>query len=126
VSYTIKNLRDVEDVAPRAGFDSRLEARFCFEALEAQDTGLAYHRIKPGQRGLAHRHDEAEEIYVVLAGSGRVKLGDEVRDIGPLDAVRVAPATIRGFEAGADGLELLAFGPRHQGDGEIVKDDIWG
>ena len=89
MSYTIKNLREVEDVAPKFGFDAVQEARFCFRDLDAKDTGMAYHRVKPGQRGLAHRHDNAEEIYVVLAGSGRVKLDDEIAEIGPLDAIRV-------------------------------------
>jgi mannose-6-phosphate isomerase-like protein (cupin superfamily) len=59
---------------------------------------------------------------VVLSGSGRVKLDDEIFDVGPLDAIRVAPATARAFEAGADGLEFLAFGPHHAGDGEPVED----
>ena len=125
MSYTIKNLREVEDVAPKFGFDSVQEARFCFRDLDAKDTGMAYHRVKPGQRGLAHRHDNAEEIYVVLAGSGRVKLDDEIAEIGPLDAIRVAPQVVRAFEAGPDGLELLAFGPRHEGDGEILREDVW-
>lgn len=125
MSYTIKNLREVEDVAPKFGFDSVQEARFPFRDLDAQDTGLAYHRIKPGRRGLGHRHENAEEIYVVLGGSGRMKLDDEVVEVQALDAIRVAPDVVRAFEAGSDGLELLAFGPRHEGDGEILREDVW-
>jgi hypothetical protein len=63
MSYTIKNLREVQDVAPRFGFDRIQEARFAARDLEARDTGLAFHVIKPGQRGGAHRHEKAEEIY---------------------------------------------------------------
>lgn len=125
MSYTIKNLREVEDVAPRFGFDAIQEARFPRRDLGAQATGLAYHVIKPGQRGAAHRHEQAEEIYVVVAGGGRIKLDDEVTEVRPLDAVRVAPRVVRAFEAGPDGLELLAFGPHHEGDGEILRDDVW-
>jgi quercetin dioxygenase-like cupin family protein len=124
MSYTIKNLRDVDDVAPRFGFDSVQEARFPYRDLGAQDTGLAYHRIKPGCHGMGHRHDNAEEIYVVLSGNGRMKLDDEVVELKPLDAIRVAPPVVRAFEAGPDGLELLAFGPRHEGDGEVLG-DVW-
>jgi mannose-6-phosphate isomerase-like protein (cupin superfamily) len=125
VSYAIKNLRDVQDVAPKFGFDSVQEARFPYRDLGAQDTGLAYHRIKPGQHGFGHRHDNAEEIYVVLSGSGRMKLDDDIVELKPLDAIRVAPPVVRAFEAGSDGLELLAFGPHHEGDGEVLRDDVW-
>ena len=125
MSFTIKNLRDIEDVAPRFGFDSIQEARFAWRALGAQNTGLAYHVIKPGQRGGAHRHDEAEEIYVVLGGSGRAYLDGELVDLQPMDALRVAPPVVRAFEAGPDGLELLVFGPHHEGDGEILKESPW-
>src|SRR4051795_13371814 len=118
--YAIKNLRDVKDIAPDHGFSETQEAHFATGELGAEDTGLAYHVVKPGRRqAFAHRHENAEEIYVVVGGSGRVKLDDEVRDIAPMDAIRVAPAVARAFEAGDDGLELLAFGPRHHGDGEI-------
>lgn len=123
--YTIKNLREVEDVAPRFGFDAIQEARFPWRDLGAQDTGLAYHVVKPGQRGGAHRHEAAEEIYVVIAGSGRINLDGEVTELRPLDAIRVAPSVARAFEAGADGLELLAFGPHREGDGELLGDDLW-
>ena len=125
MSYTIKNLLDIEDVAPRFGFDSVQEARFPGRALGAQDTGLAYHVIKPGQRGSAHRHEQAEEIYVVLQGAGRISLDGEIINLRALDAVRVAPHVARAFEAGPDGLALLAFGPHHEGDGEILPGNPW-
>jgi mannose-6-phosphate isomerase-like protein (cupin superfamily) len=125
MSYTIKNLREVDDMAPRFGFDSVLEARFPWRDLEAQDTGLAYHIVKPGQRGKAHRHDEAEEIYVVIRGSGRALLDGEIVELGPLDALRVAPPVARAFEGGPDGLELLVFGPHHESDGEFLEEDPW-
>lgn len=126
MSYTIKNLREIEDVAPKFGFSEVQEARFPREQLGAETIGLAFHVVKPGSKqAFAHRHEQAEEIYVVLAGSGRVKLDDEVRPLGPMDAVRVAPKVARAFEAGPDGLELLVFGPRHAGDGEIMREDFW-
>jgi mannose-6-phosphate isomerase-like protein (cupin superfamily) len=126
MDYSIKNLREVEDVAPRFGFDAVQEARFAREDLGAETIGLAFHIVKPGCRqAFAHRHENAEEIYVVLAGSGRMKLGDDVREVGPMDAIRVAPPIARAFEAGPDGLQLLVFGPRHSGDGEVLKEDFW-
>ena len=124
MSHTIKNLRDVQDVAPGAGFDDVQEARFCRGDLDAEQTGLALMRVKPGQRqGFAHRHEAAEEIYVVVGGSGRIKLDDEILDLAPMDAVRIAPGVARSLEGGPDGLEYLAFGPHHEGDGEILKDE---
>ena len=83
--------------------------------------------VKPGCRqAFAHRHENAEEVYVILSGSGRVKLGDEVENVKPMDAIRVAPAVARQFEAGPDGLEVLAFGPHRPKDGELLKEDFWG
>jgi mannose-6-phosphate isomerase-like protein (cupin superfamily) len=127
VSYTIKNLRDSEDFAPKFGFDEQQEARFPWRDLGAQATGLAFLRVKPGRRqAFAHRHHAAEEIYVVLSGSGRIKLDDEIHEVGALDAIRIAPGVARAFEAGPEGLEFLAFGPHHENDGEILRDDFWG
>ena len=93
--------------------------------LGTEQTGVNYLIIKPGQReAFAHRHREAEEIYVVLVGSGRVKLDDDLVDLTRLDAVRVSPGTARSLEAGPDGLEILIFGPHVEGDVEMVP-DFW-
>lgn len=126
MSYTIKNLTEVEDRAPQFGIDAFQEARFAHGDLGAEDTGLSFIRVKPGQRQpFAHRHENAEEIYVVLSGSGRVKLDDQVEQVKALDAIRVAPTVARQFEADDDGLELLVFGRLHEKDGEIIKEGIF-
>lgn len=126
MSYTIKNLTELEDKAPQFGFEAVQEARFAHHDLGAESTGLSFLRVKPGCRqAFAHRHEEAEEIYVVLSGSGRVKLDDSVEEVKALDAIRVAPAVARQFEADGDGLDLLALGPRHDRDGEIIKEGIF-
>lgn len=120
--YTLKRLHDVADSAAELGFGETQESRFANRDLETEQTGLSYHRVKPGKRqAFAHRHQHAEEVYVVIAGSGRAKLDDDVVEVGVLDAIRVAPGVIRAFEGGADGLELLAFGPQRSDDrGEIL------
>jgi quercetin dioxygenase-like cupin family protein len=119
--YTHKHLLEVEDAAPGLGLAEWQESRFATDDLGASSTGVTLHRIRPGVRqGFAHRHREAEELYVVLAGSGRVKLGDDVLELRPLDAVRVSPEVLRTWEAGPDGLELLAFGSRVEGDADFV------
>ncbi len=121
--YTLKKLTDVEDTAPGFGLGEIQEARFAHDDLEAQDTGVSHHRLKADKRqGFAHKHQKAEEVYVVLSGSGRVKLDDEIVELGALDAIRVSPGVTRQFEAGPDGLELLAVGPHHKGDGEVIQD----
>jgi mannose-6-phosphate isomerase-like protein (cupin superfamily) len=126
MDYTIKNLRETKDVAVEAGLSDSLEARFAHEDLDSERSGVSYQVVKAGQRQpFAHKHKEMEEIYVVISGSGRVKLDDEVKDVGPFDAVRIAPAVTRAFEAGDDDLVLLAFSPRAQGDAEIVQDFSW-
>jgi uncharacterized cupin superfamily protein len=125
VGYTHINLADVEDAAIANGFDERWEARVARVALDAHDTGVSHFRLKPGRRSpFAHRHAGAEEVYVILRGTGRVKLDDAISAVKPLDAIRVAPEVARAFEAGPEGLEFLAVGRHHEGDGELV-DDPW-
>jgi mannose-6-phosphate isomerase-like protein (cupin superfamily) len=122
MGHTIKNLDEVHDMAKDHGLAEHGEARFATRDLEAIQTGLSHQRLRPGKRQtFGHRHDQAEEIYLVLAGSGRVKLDDEVLEIGRLDAIRVDPGTMRAFEAGPEGLEFVAFGQHFGGDGEMVN-----
>jgi mannose-6-phosphate isomerase-like protein (cupin superfamily) len=125
MSYTLKNLRDIEDKAVTFGIGEIQEARFPADDVGATSTGFGHQLIRPGKRqSFAHRHAEAEEVYVIIGGAGRVKLDDEIVELERLDVLRIAPAVTRQLEAGPDGLELLVFGPRHEGDGEIVK-EFW-
>ena len=125
--YTHRNLTEVEDSAPKFGFGETQEARFASGDMETEQTGLSYHRVKPGKRqAFAHTHNEAEEVYVVVSGSGRVNLDGEVVELAELDAVRVAPGVIRAFEADEEGLHLLAFGPRRTDDRGEMFQDWWG
>jgi len=121
--FTHKKLEQVEDSAAAHGYGDRMEARFAGADLEAEKTGFSFHRIKPGKRQpFGHKHDEAEEVYVVVRGAGLLKLDDEIIEVESLDAIRVSPQVTRAFEAGDTGLEVLAFGPRRDGDGSIVPD----
>ena len=122
-AFTKVSLDAVDDAATANGFGDRWEARVARTALDAERTGVSFFRLLPGKRSpFTHRHTDAEEVYVVLGGSGRVKLDDELLDVGPLDCIRVAPRTARAFEAGPDGLQFLAVGAHHPGDGESVQD----
>jgi mannose-6-phosphate isomerase-like protein (cupin superfamily) len=115
--YTKVNLKtEVEDSATKFGYAPDLEARFAAGALGLEKSAVSYQRLAPGFRlPFGHSHHQQEELYVVLSGSGRLKLDEEIVEVGPLDAVRIPPEVIRGFEAGAGGTELLAFGAPNTG-----------
>jgi len=118
--FTKKNLNEVEDSAVKHGFSETQMARFAGADLGCERIGLALEGVKPGKRqAFGHRHEEDEEVYVIVEGSGRMRLGEETIEIALMDAIRVAPGVWRGFEAGPDGLQILAFGTHHEGDGEI-------
>jgi uncharacterized cupin superfamily protein len=118
--FAKKNLHEVEDAAVKHGFAETQMARFAGGDLGCEKIGLALEGVKPGQRqAFGHRHEEDEEVYVVIEGSGRMRLGEDVIEVAPMDAIRVAPGVMRAFEAGPEGLQLLAFGTHHEGDGEI-------
>jgi quinol monooxygenase YgiN/mannose-6-phosphate isomerase-like protein (cupin superfamily) len=122
-AYTLRRLTDVKDSAEAYGLVEYDAARFANDELETEQTGVSLQRLSPGRRqSFGHHHATVEEVYVVIAGSGRLKLDDEIEDVARLDAIRIAPAVTRAFEAGDEGLEYLAFGPRRAGDGEMIPD----
>jgi mannose-6-phosphate isomerase-like protein (cupin superfamily) len=121
--YSLENLKELEDSAVEFGLAPEVEARFGRKPLEARRSGISYQRLKPGVRsGFGHRHASQEETYVVVGGSGRAKVGDDVVELHQWDALRVAPETMRAFEAGPEGMEYLAFGAGDAGDVEMVQD----
>jgi mannose-6-phosphate isomerase-like protein (cupin superfamily) len=110
--YTKLNLRqDVEDMAPRFGLSPGLESRFARTALELQNSGVSYFKLAPRFRTpFGHRHGEQEEVYIVVSGSARLKLDDDVLELAQWDAVRIPGPTMRDLEGGPDGAEVIAFG----------------
>ena len=109
--YTRVNLKsDVEDMAPKFGMEG-IESHFARTSLELENSGLSLYRLDGGYRTpFGHTHSEQEEVYVVISGSARVAVDDEVVDLGQWDAIRVPRGAMRAMEAGDDGAEILAFG----------------
>jgi mannose-6-phosphate isomerase-like protein (cupin superfamily) len=118
--FTHKKLEEVKDSAADFGHGDAMEARFAKGDLETEETGFSFHRLKPNKRQpFGHQHEQAEEVYVVVRGDGLFKLDDEIIEVETMDAIRVSPEVMRAFEAGDDGLEVLVFGPRRDGDGAL-------
>jgi len=127
-SYTKLNLKqDVEDMAPRFGYQEHVEARFARRALGLEQSGVSYFKIAPGFRmPFGHRHAEQEEVYLVLSGSARIKVEDEVLELAAMDAVRVPGEVARGMEAGPDGAEIVAFGaPSTENQDAEMLPEFW-
>jgi mannose-6-phosphate isomerase-like protein (cupin superfamily) len=117
-SYTLRNIEtDLEDIGPGFDGDPGIEFRAATRPLQLQHSALSHQRIPPGCRfPYGHTHETQEEVYVVVRGSGRMKLDDEIVDLKEWDAVRVPPGTWRGYEAGPDGLEILVVGAPNLGE----------
>ena len=123
--YTIVNLKEVEDQAPNFGLSPDLEARFARVALDAEQIGITYQRLAPNLRvPWGHRHKTQEEMYLVVKGSLRVKVEDEVHELKPWDVIRIHKDTMRGLEAGPEGAEIVAVGAPG-GPGDAITDPEW-
>jgi quercetin dioxygenase-like cupin family protein len=118
-SYATVNLLEIENaIGERA---PGIDGRFGRKHLDSRDLGVSLFRYAPNLRSpMAHSHREQEEAYVVVAGSGRVLLGDEVQELRQWDVLRVAPEVVRAFEAGPEGLDLIAVGGPRPEDGDGV------
>jgi uncharacterized cupin superfamily protein len=128
--FTRVNLReDPPDVGSNFDGSPELEFRLAGQALGLERSGLSYQRIPPDYRfPYGHTHKEQEEVFVVVGGSGRMALDDEIVEVRTWDVVRVAPGTWRGYEAGPDGLDMLVFGAPHLGEnprGDVEGERGW-
>jgi mannose-6-phosphate isomerase-like protein (cupin superfamily) len=122
--FTIKNLKDIDD---SAGDDAPgMEARFARRHIDSEHLGVSYFRYAPGVRApIGHHHREQEEVYVVIDGSGRIKLDDEIVELRRWDVVRLSPEVVRALEAGPDGLEVIAVGSDRPEGGDGVPVPGW-
>ena len=115
-AYTRRNLKQIEDLAPKFGLGDGIEARFATADLALERSGLSCQRLAPGLRvPFGHKHKEQEELYVVVSGGGRLKIEDEILELTRWDAVRVPGHEMRCFEAGPEGIEFVAFGAPNTG-----------
>src|SRR3954452_14434253 len=112
VPFTLRNIKgDLEDIGHVFDGPPDLEFRAATKPLELRQSALSYQRVPPNSRfPYGHTHETQEEVYVVVRGSGRMKLDDEVGELEEWDAGRVPPGFFRGYEGGPEGLELLVIG----------------
>jgi mannose-6-phosphate isomerase-like protein (cupin superfamily) len=122
--YSVQNLKEVQNQGENFGIDPNdMELRMAKDPLECANAGISYVKLGPGFRApFGHTHKTQEEIYVLMTGSARIKVGDDVIDMKPFTAVRVAPDTMRSYEGGPEGAEIIAIGaPRTgAGDGDVT------
>jgi mannose-6-phosphate isomerase-like protein (cupin superfamily) len=124
--YTKTNLRDVENVAPKFGMPAEMSARFARTPIEGETLGLSLFSLEPNFRiPFGHKHESQEEVYVIVSGSGRVKVGDEVVELAQWDAIRFDKDTMRNVEAGPDGIEYVAFGAGEDAREVEMAQDWW-
>ena len=120
--YTLLNLKQIDDAAEQFGLGDNLEARFARKPLGLANFGVSYQKLEPGFRmPFGHEHGKQEELYVIIAGSGRAKLDDEIVELKQWDALRVPNYVTRALEAGSDGLELVAIGAPAADDTEMKQ-----
>lgn len=116
--YSKVNLLKIETSSKNEG----VEARFARKYLDSRDLGISLFKYAPNHRAqMAHSHKVQEEAYVVIRGSGNILLDKDVLGLELWDVIRVAPKVVRAFEAGPDGLDILAVGGPKPKDGDGVR-----
>jgi mannose-6-phosphate isomerase-like protein (cupin superfamily) len=124
--YTVLKVADVEDQGPNFGLEGKMEARFMRVDLNCEQCGVTYLRLAPGFRiPFGHKHKVQEEVYVLVSGSARIKVDDEIHDLEPWSAVRMSKDVTRSLEAGPDGAEFILVGAPHTGPGDAIVEQGW-
>jgi mannose-6-phosphate isomerase-like protein (cupin superfamily) len=123
-AYTITNFKDIEGSSTP---NPDREAKVARSHIGSEHLGISYFRYGPNNRSTGgHSHREQEEVYVVVSGSGRVKLDDEIIELKQWDVVRVSPSVVRAFQGGPAGMELvIAATDRPEGGDGVRVEDFW-
>jgi quercetin dioxygenase-like cupin family protein len=123
--FATVNLLEVDD--SNADGATGVQARFARKHLDSRDLGVSLFRYAANLRNpIGHSHREQEEAYVVVAGFGRLLLDEEVIEVRQWDVVRVAPEVVRAFEAGPEGLDVIAIGgPKPEGGDGVRATANW-
>ena len=125
-NYTKVNLKQIEDQAPKGGLSPGLKAHFARAPLELEKSGISYFRVAPNFRlPFGHKHSEQEEVYLVVDGTARVKVDDEVVELAPWDAIRIPTGAMRSLESGSEGAEVIAFGAPNTQNADIEMQPGW-
>jgi uncharacterized cupin superfamily protein len=121
--YTKTNIKELDNAAEGFGLGDKLETRFARKAMGLEQFGFSYQKLQPDFRQpFGHVHSAQEEVYLVLEGSGRIKVEDEIVDLAQWDAVRVPGGVTRALESGSGGMTILAIGGNPAGDADMIKD----
>ena len=124
--YTRKNLREVKNAAPRFQMPSEMEARFARTPVKGETLGLSLMTLAPNFRiPFGHKHERQEEVYVIVRGSGQIRVEDEIVEVAQWDAIRFDKDTMRAVEAGPDGIEYVAFGAGTDAQEVETAADFW-
>jgi mannose-6-phosphate isomerase-like protein (cupin superfamily) len=125
--YAIVDPDDVKD--QYAGTDVPGEFRRLTKALEAEQLSASLIRVPPHsdfEQGTGHYHDEVEELYLVTRGTLTMRFGDDITQVGPGAAVRVAPKTPRSHRnEGDEPVEIWAISPKIDHGDATKIDDFW-
>lgn len=124
--YTVLKVTEVDDQGPNFGLEGKMEARFMRVDLGCENCGVTYLRLAPGFRmPFGHTHKVQEEVYVLVSGGARIKIGDEIHDLEPWTAVRLSKDAMRAVEAGPEGAEFVLLGAPNTGPGDAVIEQGW-
>ncbi|MCB0858591.1 MAG: cupin domain-containing protein [Solirubrobacterales bacterium] len=94
--------------------------------LEAGKLGSRLWRIEPGQASTRHRHKTTEELYVLLEGKGKLRVGDDLLVLDPMDTVLVDPETVRQpfNDTDEDQLWLIVGAPTEHADTTTMDEEL--